>query len=69
MSARAGAPAPRALGYAAGMRLCSALVPLALTACGSVTPSMRYEAYAARERLPLAVAVRVHVAPVPSGSA
>jgi len=51
------------------MRLCSALVPLALTACGSVTPSMRYEAYAARERLPLAVAVRVHVAPVPSGSA
>lgn len=50
------------------MRLWSALVPLALTACGSVTPSMRYEAYAARERLPLAVSVVVHVAPVPRGS-
>lgn len=51
------------------MRLASALLaPVALAACGTVTPSMRYDASTARARLPLEVSVVVEVAPVPRGS-
>lgn len=51
------------------MRHALALALLGLTACGSVTPSMRYDPYATRTRVPLAVSVVVDVAPVPRGSA